>query len=101
MNRPALAYVAIPVKGKPVPAPKKSSAADSLAGGGIHLEGTSTFRRRMLLDSYLKNMWRGSEVVDDMIRGDLCRCADLGAKLRVQDLLIVLQWFVTDRPLLK
>jgi hypothetical protein len=71
-------------------------AIAGLASDEAFLGVTPCVRHRMLLDTYLTNMWRGPEVVRDMIIGDLRRFADLGAKLRAADLLIVLRQFLSE-----
>jgi hypothetical protein len=73
-------------------------AVASLASDESYVGVTPCVKHRALLDSYLANMWRGPEVVCDMIIGDLRRCIDLGAKLRAADLLIVLRQFLSDHP---
>lgn len=53
---------------------------------------------RSLLSSYLVNLWRGPEVVRDMIVTDIGMSVDLGALKHAADLLIVLRQFLSDYP---
>ena len=69
-----------------------------LAGDEVILRITPCVRHRMLLESYLANIWRGPKVVRDMIISDLRLCNDLGAKMRAADLLIVLRQFLFAHP---
>ena len=51
-------------------------AMAGLAGDEVILGMTPCARHRMLLESYLTNIWRGPKVVRDMIIGDLRDCID-------------------------
>ena len=77
---------------------KQCLAMAGLAGDEVILGMTPCARHRMLLESYLTNIWRGPKVVRDMIISDLRLCNELGAKLRAADLLIVLRQFLFAHP---
>ena len=64
----------------------------------IFSDATPSAAHRSLLSSYLLNLWRGPEVVCDMIATDIGILVDLGALLRAADLLIVLRQFLSDYP---
>jgi hypothetical protein len=53
---------------------------------------------RAVLASYLSNLWRGSEVVRDLIVADIRSALDLGVAERAADLLLVLRLFLTTHP---
>lgn len=55
-------------------------------------------RQQALLFSYLLNLWRGPEVVRQMMVHDFRSCVDLGASTRATDLLFVLQQFLSVYP---
>ncbi|HTO79158.1 MAG TPA: hypothetical protein VMJ31_05210 [Methylocystis sp.] len=69
-----------------------------LASDEVILGMTPGARHRMLLESYLTNIWRGPKAVRDMIIGDMRDCIAFGAKLRAADLLIVLRQFLSAHP---
>lgn len=77
---------------------QKLSTATRLPGGEIILEAAPSTRRRVLLSSYLLNLWRGPEAVRDMIIADFCAATDLGASAQAADLLLVLRQFLEDWP---
>ncbi|MGO9008203.1 MAG: hypothetical protein ACLQIQ_11935 [Beijerinckiaceae bacterium] len=55
-------------------------------------------KHHSLLASYLLNLWRGSDVVCNMIRADLQASIDLGAQEQAADLLLVLGLFLSGHP---
>ncbi|MFY9656997.1 MAG: hypothetical protein WAK01_10480 [Methylocystis sp.] len=59
---------------------------------------TETEIHRVVLASYLSNLWRGSEVVRDLIVADIRTALDLGVAERAADLLLVLRRFLTSHP---
>ncbi len=59
---------------------------------------TETEIHRGMLASYLTNIWRGSEVVRDLIVADIRSSLDLGVAERAADLLLVLRLFLTGNP---
>ncbi|KAF2991174.1 hypothetical protein MJC1_01907 [Methylocystis sp. MJC1] len=60
--------------------------------------GSSPAKPRVLLSSYLLNLWRGPEAVRDMIVADFCSATDMGASAHAADLLAVLRQFLDDFP---
>lgn len=67
-------------------------ASDLIPGVGL------SAKHRVLLSSYLLNLWRGPETVRDMIVADFCSASDLGASAHAADLLVVLKHFLDDFP---
>jgi len=56
---------------------------------------TETQAHRETLASYLSNLWRGSDVVRDLIVADIRSALYLGVQERAADLLLVLRLFLT------
>jgi hypothetical protein len=69
-----------------------------LAQSEMVLGATPHPRHHTLLASYLLNLWRGPEVVREIIVGDIRAALDLGAPKRAADLLIVLRLFLSEYP---
>ncbi len=59
---------------------------------------TETEIHRVVLASYLSNLWRGSEVVRDLMVADIRTALDLGVAERAGDLLLVLRKFLASHP---
>lgn len=74
------------------------SLASGLPLGELILGVTPSTRHRILLSSYLLNLWRGPQVVRDMILADFFAASDLGATAHAADLLLVLRQFLEDFP---
>lgn len=74
-----------------------STATRPHAGETI-LGAAPSAKQRLLLSSYLLNLWRGPEAVRDMIIADFCSATDLGASAQAADLLLVLRQFIEDWP---
>ena len=73
--------------------------ADSgLSAREMIVGATESEVHRALLASYGSNLWRGSEVVRDLIVADIRTALDLGVPERAADLLLVLRLFMTDCP---
>lgn len=77
---------------------QKLSTATPLHAGETVPGVAPSARRRVLLSSYLLNLWRGPEAVRDMIIADFCSATDLGASAQAADLLLVLRQFLEDWP---
>jgi hypothetical protein len=69
-----------------------------LASNQIVLGATPSVKHRMLLSSYLLNLWRGSKIVRKMIVSHIRMWLDLGMPEQASDLLIVLRQFLSDYP---
>ncbi len=74
------------------------SAASGLPSGELILGVTPSTKHRVLLSSYLLNLWRGPEVVRDMLLADFFAAVDLGATAHAADVLLVLRQFLGDFP---
>jgi len=59
---------------------------------------TETAIHRAVLASYVSNLWRGSEVVRDLMVADIRTALDLGVAERAADLLVVLRLFLSAHP---
>ena len=59
---------------------------------------TETEMHRAVLASYLSNLWRGPEVVRDLMLADIRSALDLGVAERAADLLLVLRRFLSMHP---
>ena len=59
---------------------------------------TETEMHRAVLASYLSNLWRGPEVVRDLMVADIRSALDLGVAERAADLLLVLRRFLSMHP---
>jgi hypothetical protein len=59
---------------------------------------TETEMHRVVLASYLSNLWRGPEVVRDLMVADIRTALDLGVAERAADLLLVLRQFLALHP---
>ena len=51
-----------------------------------------------LLESYQQNVWRGTDVVRELIVSDITDALDLGLVARAADLLLVLRRFLILHP---
>lgn len=69
-----------------------------LASNEVVLGAVETKRHEALLSSYLFNLGRGREVVQDMIVSDLRRFLELGALNRASDTFLVLRMFLSRCP---
>lgn len=74
------------------------SAASGLRPGELILGVAPSTKHRVLLSSYLLNLWRGPGAVRDLIIADFCSAIDLGAEAHAADLLLVLRQFLEDFP---
>jgi hypothetical protein len=74
------------------------SAASGLCVGNLVLGVSPSTKHRILLSSYLLNLWRGPDVVRTMIVGDIRSALDVGAPALAADLLLVLRQFLHDFP---
>jgi hypothetical protein len=59
---------------------------------------TETSIHRAVLASYLSNLWRGPDIVRDLMVADIRTALDLGVAERAADLLLVLRQFLTAHP---
>ncbi len=69
-----------------------------LAQSEMVLGATPHARHHSLLQSYVQNLWRGPEVIRELMVRDIRFALDLGASKRAADLLIVLRLFLSDCP---
>lgn len=74
------------------------SAVSGLRVGAFVLGVSPSPKHRVLLSSYLLNLWRGPEAVREMLIADYCSAIDMGAPARAADLLLVLRQFLDDFP---
>ncbi|MBL1258001.1 MULTISPECIES: hypothetical protein [Methylocystis] len=77
---------------------QKITLATRPHAGETILAAAPSARSRVLLSSYLLNLWRGPDAVRDMIVADFCAATDLGASAQAADLLLVLRQFLEDWP---
>lgn len=73
-------------------------AFSGLASGEIILGATPCNTHRVLLSSYLLNLWRGPKAVRKMIVADVRLSLDLGMIKHAADLLLILRRFLSDYP---
>lgn len=73
-------------------------AASGLRVGDLVLGVTPSTKHQILLSSYLLDMWRGPEVVREMISADAFSASDFGAMEHAADLFLVLRKFLEDYP---
>ncbi len=73
-------------------------AFSGLAWDEIVLGATPSNTHRILLSSYLLNLWRGPNAVRKMIVADMRLSLDLGMIKHAADLLLVLRRFLSDYP---
>jgi len=69
-----------------------------LAPHEMVLGATPSARHRVLLSSYVLNLWRGPKTVRKMIVADIRLWHDLGRPDYAADFLIVLRQFLSDYP---
>ena len=69
-----------------------------LASNETVLGATPSAKHRVLLSSYVLNLWRGPKTVRKMIVADIRMWLDLGRSDYAADLLIVLRQFLSDYP---
>jgi hypothetical protein len=69
-----------------------------LALDEIVLGATPSNTHRVLLSSYLLNLWRGPKAVREMIVADMRLSLDLGMIKHAADLLLILRRFLSDYP---
>lgn len=74
------------------------SAASGLRMGTLILGVSPSNKHRVLLSSYLLNLWRGPESVRDLIIADIRSAMDVGAPALAADLFVVLRQFFVDFP---
>jgi hypothetical protein len=74
------------------------SAVSGLRVGALVLGVSPSPKHRVLLSSYLLNLWRGPEAVREMLIADYCSAIEIGAPARAADLLLVLRQFLDDFP---
>lgn len=75
---------------------EETRAATGLSSEEIIVGAAETEALRATLRSYLSNLWRGSEVVRELIVCDLRTALDLGVQDRAANLLLVLRLFLTN-----
>jgi len=75
---------------------EETRSAAGLRSDEIIVGTTETEALRAMLASYLSHLWRGSDVVRDLIVADLRSALDLGVEDRAADLLLVLRLFLTN-----
>ena len=75
---------------------EETRAATGLRSEEIIVGATETEALRATLSSYLSNLWRGSDVVRELIVADIRTALDLGVQDRAGDLLLVLRLFLTE-----
>jgi hypothetical protein len=85
-------------KGKNMASIQQLSDASGVRVGALVLGVTPSTKHRVLLSSYLLNLWRGPEVVRDMIVADVHAALDVGASALAADLLLVLRQFLDSFP---
>jgi hypothetical protein len=71
-------------------------SATGLRSEEIIVGAAETDALRATLKSYLSNLWRGSDVVRELIVADIRTALDLGVQERAGDLLLVLRLFLTE-----
>jgi len=69
-----------------------------LGSNEITLGATQSTKSRVLLSSYVLNLWLGPERVREMIVADIRMSHDLGIPTHAADLLVVLRQFLSDYP---
>ena len=69
-----------------------------LASHEMVLGATPSAKHRVLLSSYVLNLWRGPKTVRKMIIADIRMWLDLGMPDYAADLLIVLRQLLSDYP---
>ena len=69
-----------------------------LASYEVVLGATPSAKHRVLLSSYVLNLWRGPKTVRKMIVADIRLWLDLGMPGYAADFLIVLRQFLSDYP---
>lgn len=74
------------------------SAVSGLRVGALVLGVSPSPRHRVILTSYLLNLWRGPGTVREMLVSDYCSAMDMGAPARAADILLVLRQFLDDFP---
>jgi hypothetical protein len=77
---------------------EQTRAATGLSPEELIVGARETDALRATLQGYLTNVWRGQEVVRDLIVADIRTALDLGVQERAGDLLLVLRLFLTDYP---
>jgi hypothetical protein len=75
---------------------EETRSATGLQSEEIFVGARETDALRASLQSYLTNVWRGTDVVRDLIVADIRTALDLGVRERAGDLLLVLRLFLTD-----
>ena len=69
-----------------------------LASHEMVLGATPSARHRVLLSSYVLNLWRGPKTVRKMIVAHIRIWLDLGMVKEAADLVVVLRQFLSDYP---
>jgi hypothetical protein len=69
-----------------------------LAPHEMVLGATPSARHRVLLSSYVLNLWRGPKTVRKMIVADIRMWLDLGMPNYAADMVLVLRQFLSDYP---
>jgi hypothetical protein len=69
-----------------------------LASYEVVLGATPSAKHRVLLSSYVLNLWRGPKTVRKMIVADIRLWLDLGRPGYAADFLVVLRQFLSDYP---
>ena len=74
------------------------AAFAGLASNEMVLGATPFAKHRVLLSSYVLNLWRGPKTVRKMIVADIRTRLDLGMVKESADLVVVLRQFLSDYP---
>ncbi len=69
-----------------------------LASNEMVLGATPSAKHRVMLSSYVLNLWRGPKTVRKMIVADIRMWLDLGRPDYAADFLVVLRQFLSDYP---
>ncbi len=75
---------------------EETRSATGLLPEEIIVGAAETAALHATLKSYLSNLWRGSDVVRELIVADIRTALDLGVQDRAADLLLVLRLFLTN-----
>ena len=75
---------------------KETRSATGLRSEEIIVGAAETEALRATLSSYLSNLWRGPEVVRELIVADIRTALDLGVQDRAGDLFLILRLFLTN-----
>ncbi len=77
---------------------EQCAAFAGLASHEMVLGAAPSVRHRVLLSSYVLNLWRGPKTIRKMIVADIRMGLDLGMVKESADLAVVLRQFLSDYP---